>query len=975
MVDLPTGTVTFLFTDIEGSTRLMEQHPAAYPHALRRHHQLIQDAVEAQSGAVFETAGDAAYAAFPRPSCAVAAALEAQLALRREPWGPLGQIRVRMGLHTGEVELWGQRYFGPPLYRCARLTAIGHGGQVLLSFPAAALAGEAQPNVVGLKALGEHRLRDLAQAERVYQLTHPELPAEFPPLRTLQNRPNNIPAQSTPFVGRARELDAIRHQYLGRPEVRLVTLLGPGGTGKTRLALQVALDLLDDFPDGVFHVALSRISDAGLVASAVAQTLGVRETAERPLLEGLKTHLRNKHLLLILDNFEQVAAAAPLLADLLSACPRVKMLVTSREVLHVYGEHEFVVPPMSLPERRQLPPADQLAQYEAVRLFVERAQSVSPDFALDAANAGTIVEICRRLDGLPLAIELAAARIRLLSPQAMLARLEHGLRLLTGGARDLPARQQTLRNAIAWSYDLLAEPEQTLLRRLAVFAGGFTLEAAEAVGSRQYAAGSGTAAASGGGAPGGEAGGLPTAYSQLPTEFDVLDGLQSLVAKSLLKQQERSSAPPGATGGPIASGDVAGTETWQSGRDAEAATASAWFVMLQTIREFAQEHLDGSGEAQAVRRRHAAFYLALAERAAPELRGPRQAVWLDRLAHERHNLRAALRWTIAARDAAGALRLGAALWLFWDIHGYLTEGREWLGQALELARAAGASASAEAQISSAADAERAADGPESRAEAERALAALRARALLGAGVLASHQGDGATARAALEESVRISRALEEVRALGSSLAWLGQVAQESEPAARAWLEEALAIGRGAGDKALIARALNTLGEIARSAGDFAQAANYYEESLAVGREIGHAWRVAAALHNLGQVALHRGDAQGASAHFAEGLRIARALGSQRGVASCLAGLAGVAAVDARPTRAARLFGAAHAQLAAIAARWDPADGVAHDRNLAFVRAHLSPDAFRAAWDEGQALPLDQAIDDAIEPIAQDADAG
>jgi predicted ATPase/class 3 adenylate cyclase len=898
MPERPAGTVTFLFTDVEGSTRLMEQHPRAYRDALARHNRLLRDAVAGpHDGHVFESIGDALYAAFEHASAAMHAAVEGQLALQRETWGPTGQLKVRMGLHTGEVERWGDHYFGAPLYRCARLMAVAHGGQILLSQVTADLVRHTLPPQAALRALGEHQLRDLAAPEFVYQLLHPELPADFPPLRTLQNRPNNLPAQPTPFIGRQREVDAVRHGLLRRPEVRLLTLLGPGGTGKTRLALQVAVDSLDDFPDGVFFVPLARIGSPELVLPAIAQALGLREVSERPLLEGLTDTLRGRRLLLILDNFEHVAGAAPVVAALLAGCPRLKIMVTSRAVLQLYGEREFFVPPLSLPDSEHLPPAEELAQNEAVRLFVERAQDISPTFAINDTSARAVAEICRRLDGLPLAIELAAARTRLLSPEAILARLvprlgaapaargdQGALSLLTRGARDLPERQQTLSNTIAWSYDLLDEAEQTLFRQLSVFVGGCTLEGAEAVCD----------------APPGAASGI-------------LDGLESLAAKSLIRKQEIPER-----------------------RATDSFGASTRFLMLEVIREFGLARLLESGDLERIRRRHARYYAVLTEQAAPELRGPDQAAWLERLFQERRNLRAALRWSLDSGETLGGLSLAGSLWLFWHVKGYLTEGREWLSQLLD-------------------------------APGGDAPTAARVRALVGLGVLSCDLGLP-EARALIEEGVALARTLPSKADLGSALGWLGYVVQESDPqASRRANEEAMLIGRELGNRVLMSRALNNLGEIARRDQDFARAAALYEESLAMAYELGHQLRMAAALHNLGHVALARGDAPGAASRLAESLGIGRELGDQRIIAHCLAGLAAVAVVTGEAQRAARLFGAAEVLLESLKARFDPADQLVYERHLAAARATLGPPAFEAARAAGREMPLAQAVALAVEP--------
>jgi predicted ATPase/class 3 adenylate cyclase len=624
MPELPTGTVTFLFSDIEGSTRLLHEVGDRYADMLADYRHLLRTALAAVGGHEIDAAGDGFFAAFHRATDAVTAAAAAQRAIIAHPWPARAQARVRMGLHTGEPTFALGSYVGLDVHRAARICAAGHGGQILVSQTTGALTGPSLPEGTSLHDLGEHRLKDLQRPEHLFQLVVPDLPADFPPLQTLDRHAHNLPAQPTPLIGREREAAEARER-LRRPEVRLLTLAGPGGTGKTRLALQVAVDVLEDFADGVFFVPLAPISDPTLVASTVAQTLGVQETGSRPLLERLKEFLQDKAVLLVLDNFEQVIAAVPVVTALHAACPRLKSLVTSREVLRLQGEHEFPVPPLAVPDLRHLPASERLSQYAAAALFIQQASAVKPDFMVTNDNAPAVAEICVRLEGLPLAIELAAARSKLLSPQALLARLGSRLELLRGGARDLPARHQTLRGAIAWSYDLLSPDEQALFRRMAVFVGGCTLEAAEAV---CRAAG--------------------------PPELDVLEGMTSLVDKSLLRQEEEANREPR-------------------------------FQMLETIREYGLECLTTSGELESARRAHATDYLALAEEAEPELTGPQQGVWLHRLETEHDNLRAALQWSQARQDAETGLRLGGALWRFWLVRGYLREGRERLGRLLALA--------------------------------------------------------------------------------------------------------------------------------------------------------------------------------------------------------------------------------------------------------------------------------------------------
>jgi predicted ATPase/class 3 adenylate cyclase len=580
---LPSGTVTFLFTDIVGSTRLWEQYPRAMPAALARHDAMLREAVAPHNGYIFRTVGDAVYAVFANPSNALAAALQAQRALHSAPWGvtglPQGQaVLVRMALHTGVVAPQDGDYIGQSLNRIARLLATGHGGQTLVSRATAELIRDDLLPGMELRDLGEHRLKDLTRTEHIFQLVTADLPADFLPLRTLDARPTNLPAQATPLIGREAEI-AVALALLRRDDVRLITLTGPGGVGKTRLALQVAADLLEDFLDGVFFVPLAPVSEPSLVPVAIAQTIGVMEAGVQPLMERLKAYLQAKRLLLVLDNFEQIQEAASVVAELLAVAPQLKVLITSRAVLHLSGEREYAVLPLALPDRSHPRPdttdnLDSLHHSPALRLFIERAQAVKPGFTVTHDNATAIIEICERLDGLPLAIELAAARCKLLSPRVLLERLGSRLALLTSGARDRPARQQTLRSAIAWSYDLLSPDEQALFRWLGVFVGGCTIAAAEAVWSDTWL----TVDELGWCAPG--TGDTTLIVSRAASTEDLLDVLTGLLDQSLLQQHEVGLDEPR-------------------------------FTMLETIREYALERLAESREEDVLRQRHTIFFFRM----------------------------------------------------------------------------------------------------------------------------------------------------------------------------------------------------------------------------------------------------------------------------------------------------------------------------------------------------------------------------
>jgi predicted ATPase/class 3 adenylate cyclase len=604
--ELPTGTVTFLFTDIEGSTRLLQELGDRYAAVRDQHAAIVRRAIAEGGGVEVSTEGDSFFAAFGGPAGAVRAAVAAQRGLAGHAWPAGFPVRVRMGLHTGEGVRGGDNYVGIDVNRAARIAAAAHGGQVIVSDATRALVEHALPEGASLRDLGEHRLKDIALSVHLHDLVIEGLEADFPAPRTLDARRDNLPPQLTSFVGRQEEIAEVK-RLLGR--VRLLTLTGAGGTGKSRLALQVAAELLPELEHGALFVDLSAVTDPALVPAAVARALRVPEVAGRPVLEAVKDHLRDQELLLVVDNFEQVVAAGPLVEELLTAAPRLKVLVTSRVALGLRGEQEYDVPVLS--------------RAEAVRLFSERAQAVRPGFRVTDENAGAVAEIAARLDGLPLAIELAATRTKVLSPEQMLPRLAQRLSVLTSGARTLPERQRTLRNAIAWSHDLLGDAEQRWFARLSVFAGGWTLPSAEAVCD-------------------------PTGLG-----LDALEALASLVDQSLVRRTDPTD------GGPR-------------------------FSMLETIREFGQERLAAGGDLDPVRARHARHFLDLAEEAAPHLTADDQGEWLDRCDLEHANLRAALRWAIQAGEADRAQRAAGALWRFWQQRGHLAEGRQWLQEVLAM---------------------------------------------------------------------------------------------------------------------------------------------------------------------------------------------------------------------------------------------------------------------------------------------------
>jgi predicted ATPase/class 3 adenylate cyclase len=607
--------LTFLFTDVEGSTRLWEQHPKEMQSALERHDFLLRSAIAEARGDVVKTMGDGIMAVFDAPVAAVSAAVAAQQALLAEPWPTACAIRVRMGIHTGEAEQRGGDFFGPAVNRTARIMAVGHGGQILLSGATARLLDGGLPATTTLRDLGEHRLRDLGRAEHLFQVAGRDLPSEFPPLATLDRRPNNLPIQASAFVGRDAVLHDLRER-LDDADIRLVTLTGPGGTGKTRLALRAAADQIDRFTDGVFFVDLITATNADAVLGLVAAAVGLADTTERSPLNELRRHFRSQRVLLVLDNFEQVTVAGPVLLDLLADCPKLKLLVTSRQALRIRGENVVSVPPLSLPApAAHATTAIELSQFEAIQLFVERARAVRSDFRLTDDNASAVAEICRRLDGLPLAIELATARMNLFSPEALRDRLGSRLKLLGGGARDLPARQQTLRATIEWSYQLLEPAEQRLFELLSVFAG-CSVEAVEAV-----------------------AAGLDDAAG---IELNALDGLSSLLDKSLVRQADTTADDP-----------------------------ASRIVMLETIREYAAEQLAARAEfGAAARDHHARFFVEYATNMSTEAADLGASASNDPVALESDNLRMSWRHWVGQADLDQLKQLKGVLWPLYDRRGW-----------------------------------------------------------------------------------------------------------------------------------------------------------------------------------------------------------------------------------------------------------------------------------------------------------------
>jgi len=816
--ELPTGTVTFLFTDVEGSTKLLHELGAErYAEALAEHRRVLREACDRGGGVEVDTQGDAFFVAFPTAPGALDAAREAQEVL---------SIPVRMGIHTGTPLLTGEGYVGADVHKAARIAAAGHGGQVLVSAATASLLVE------GLRDLGEHRLKDLSAPERIFQLGA----GEFPPLKTLYR--TNLPIPATPFLGREHELAQVLELLDG---TRLLTLTGPGGTGKTRLALQAAADASERYPDGVFWVPLAPLRDPGLVLEAASQAVGAQD--------GLAEHLADKRLLLLLDNFEHLIAAASELAPLLQSCRNLRLVVTSRELLQLAAEQAYPVPP--------------LEPQDGVQLFVARAKAVKPAFEPDQA----VPALCERLDNLPLALELAAARVRMLSPQQLLERLTQRLDLLKAG-RDADPRQQTLRATIEWSYELLDEAEQRLFARLAVFRGGCTLEAAEAV-----------------------------------CDAD-LDTLQSLVDKSLVRVRDQ-------------------------GR----------FWMLETIREYALERLEATGEGDELRRRHAECFLALAAEAAPQLWPSPSKAWLDRLEREQDNLRAVFDELERAGETQAVLELAGSLYPVWTLRGFLGEARRRLDAALD---------------------------------ADETPTAARAKALNAAADLAMGQGDQEAVRLRAGQALQLYRELGDDGGAAEALFMLGHAAAVEGDFARArdLAEESGRLRRGVGDEQGVVWARWLLAWACSGLGETERADRLTEETIEQARKVGDLHLLALVLSG-GRAyrAVNEGRVGDAVSMLTEAYEINRELGDQFRLTHIVSGLARALAASGSAIAAAQALSSERAWFE------DAGGGVSgwltimDEPTLALIHEQLDDATFAQAWEQGRKLTLDEAVALALAEVA------
>lgn len=989
----PSGTVTFLFTDVEGSTQRWEKYPAAMQLAFSRQEQIIREATARHNGYAYKMIGDAFQIAFAKARDALEAAIDAQRALHvaaglaspqeRNPQESPLQIRVRMALHTGVTDERGDDYVGPVLNRAARLMSAGHGGQILLSEATEILLRENLPQNVSLRDLGERRLKDLTRIEHVYEVVAPDLPSDFPPLITLDSLPNNLPLQVTSFIGREKEIEEIK-AYLapsdspfpageGGRGVRLLTLTGAGGCGKTRLSLEVAADLLDAFPDGVWFIELAPLADPTLVLNTIANVLGVREEQGRPLLATLTDWLRDKQLLFVLDNCEHLIDACAKFADaVLRSSRAVRILATSREALGIAGESAYRVPSLQTPNLAEQISAEQLTHYAATELFIERAKQSLATFRVNDSNVMHIARICSRLDGIPLAIELAAARVNALSVEKIAERLDDRFRLLASGSRTALPRQQTLRALIDWSFDLLSEPERVLLRRLSVFAGGWTLEAAESVCSLQDAVGMED--------------NLATADRLLPTA--ILNLLARLVDKSLVVMDER------------------GAETH--------------YRMLETIRQYAHEKLEEANESERLRDEHLNFFVKLAEQAEPYLNTAQRKEWMPRLEIENDNFRAALEWA-CQRDPEVARWLAGLLRRFWMYGDYLNEARAWLMRVLGLGERTKTKGWAIALQGSGTISTFPYPLDEGREPIEQSITLWRElgdeRRLAESVFSLTHRliqlGQSLDACAIYEDYESLLRKSADRLDLAFILTYWGRAVANSRRdfvGANLLQEESLAVGRTLKDPNALGTTFMNMGHLATQQGEYDTARRYHLESLTWRRQLGARWQIVVSLDNVANVSCVLGDYEEAQALYQEALALSYATGDQPGVAytkyrlgysfvaqgkfdeaatlfadsleilrerpvqgsiaGCLSGVAELRRAQGDTKRATLLLGFAEAFLKSNRRTFRPLDALAFDRSLTAARLQLDEATFNAAWEAGSKLTLEQAIAYAFELLSQ-----
>ena len=923
MNDLPSGTVTFLFTDIESSTKIAREHPETWETLRSRHDQILREAIESNNGYVFQIIGDAFCAAFHTAGESVRATVKAQMDLNNENWGN-SAIKVRMGIHTGKADIQasGEYHGYLTMSQVQRLMSAAHGGQVLVSLATQELVRDEMPEGVTLRDMGERRLKDMIRPEHIYQLVIANLPTDFPPIKTLDVYHHNIPAQMTSFIGRETEMAEIKQTL---SEHRLVTLTGSGGSGKTRLSLEVGTECLNQFSNGVWLAELAPVTDPTLVPQTLLSIFNLREDSHRSVLEVLIDYLRAKTLLLVLDNCEHLIEACAQISELLlRACPKLRILASSREALGIAGEVAYRVPSLNTPNPTQLPSLDKLEKVDSIQLFIERATTAKPGFTLTKDNASFIAQICYRLDGIPLALELAASRVKVLSPEQIAARLDDRFRLLTGGSRTALPRQQTLRAMIDWSYSLLSEQEKTLFRRLSVFVGGWTLEAAESVCGEERSG------------------------------VDVLDLLTRLVDKSLVFIEESI-------------GEIR-------------------YHRLETIRQYSREKFFETDEVEAVRDRHLDHFVQFAELVDENLKGADQLVWQNRMSAEQDNLRAALEWGLN-RNPDSALRIAGAANLFWTAGGYSAEGFRWTQKALEQVEKilAPQGITIEQRLATRARALRGltrlylalGDNANAKRVAEESVALYRQsqdqRGLSFALVVLAYPleflGERVRAEAVLQESYSIACAEGDVYVICRSLNRLARVIVDLHhdlDLSQRYVEESLRLAREAGLRSQEAQASEILGSIAIHRNDHDEARSHFKESMRVYEEIGAMFNVILEKSNLAHLERKLGNYADALEYYRETIIAFRDIGQTGAVSHQLECFGFIAFAQNQNERALQLFAAANRLREQGDRPMTPDEQIYFDEQLKSLREKMDPMKFDSVWSKGHAMMMEQAIELALE---------
>lgn len=836
----PTGIVTFLFTDIEGSTKLSQDFPETLPIVLERHNKIIKDSVESNKGFVFKTVGDAFCCSFENPDDAVRAAVDIQIKLRSEQWADAA-IKVRIGIHSGNAEWNGNDYMGyVTLARTQRIMSAAYGGQILISENAKEVLSDGTEDPLSVRDLGNRRLKDLIQPVKLYQIVSSDIQSDFPPLKTLDARPNNLSVQLTNFIGRESDITEIKRKLAN---ARLITLLGPGGTGKTRLSMQIAADMIDEFTNGVFIAELAPISDPSKITQTLMNSLGVNEMKGQSLDIALAEYLRDKEMIIILDNCEHlINECAKIAEQLLVKCQKLKILATSREALNCSGEITYRVPPLSLPDPGKKISPEQLTQYEAVRLFIERALVINHKFRVTNENAPALAHICHQLDGIPLAIELAAARVNVLSAEGINERLNDRFKLLTGGKRTALPRQQTLRALIDWSYDLLSEKEKTLWHSLSVFRGGWTFEACEKI-----------------------------CADEVIEEYEILDLLGNLIDKSIVKV----------------------TETENTFR----------YIMLETIRKYGDEKLTESGKRDVLREKHFNYFFELAKDSETGLTGNEQKEWIKRLAVENENIRDSLNWSLSNYPEY-SLKMSVALGKFWELRSYFTEGLESLRKSIGISESSELIWKAKALYWTGFFYIHQGNYKESKKYLNQCLGMfielknkdLEALTLISLATIGLFETDYGNLYSNSEKSLLISQEINNKSyiARNKQNIALGLMQQGKHDAARSMFEESISVYRELNDHAQLAKIIGNIGALEYLLSNYDKAKDAFEESLKIRQELGDRQGIAIALSNLGSVAYMVKDFDESEKRLEESLEITEQIGDKRISVTTLSTLGSIA---------------------------------------------------------------------------------